>query len=107
MSQLASRDMRIIEDLSKTALPPSGDDASCLVQGAAKYEQLGTPCMQTILDSVLEGVDLQTRGAFMLVDMRVKTAHTLMAFLVRRQAYLKALWLMPPTRIVRFVFFNT
>ena len=87
VKQLASRDMRIVEDPSETALPISVDSAEVLVQGPAKFEQLGTDACSAIIDSALQGLDVGQRTVVFLWDLRVKTAHMLTAFLKKRQSF--------------------
>jgi len=87
IKQLAAKEMLMIEDVSSTSLPTSTDDAAVNVQGAAKYEQLGTPCMEAVLGKLMEGVELHQRGCFVVVDMRVRVANTLMALVRLRSSW--------------------
>lgn len=84
VAQLASRDMLVIEDVSDTALPNSTDDAGVLVQGAAKFEQLGRGAFECIISGLMDNVELPHRGAYLFIDQRVKAANLLMAILSKR-----------------------
>ena len=88
VAQLPAQNMRFIEDMDPKALPPTGDDAAVLVQGARKYEQLGSDAWGAIMQSMLTGVDLPSAASgVLLVDLRVKTADLLRAFILKRGSF--------------------
>lgn len=82
--QPVSNQMLYIEDVSAEALPFTTDVDSCVVQGAAKFEQLGVQTNEALLLGVIEGCDIPNRHAFLVVDMRVRVANMLMAVLTKR-----------------------
>ena len=85
--QMLTRDMQLVEDLSVEALPTTTDDAACIVQGPGKFEQLGVPCWEAVLDGILSELKLPFNGGVMIVDLRVSTGQLLNAFMNKRNAH--------------------
>ncbi len=67
-SQVASKDMLSVEDLDPSALPVSIDDSAATVQGAKKFEQVGTDAWIKILAALLDGVDGSNRIEVVLLE---------------------------------------
>ena len=74
--QSADRDMAIIEDIASGDLPISSDDTHCMVQGASKFEQLGTPCVEAILDASHTDLEMPSRETVLMADLRARTIAT-------------------------------
>lgn len=67
--QVASKDMQVIEDLLPGALPASVDTDAATVQGAAKYEQLGSDAWGKLLGAAFNGVELASKNVVVIVDL--------------------------------------
>ena len=83
--QMKSGDMEMVENLAPESLPNSTDDADCIVQGARKFEQIGVPACEAILQSVVQDLPLDNNFALLLEDYRGRTGQMLHAFLKMRQ----------------------
>lgn len=87
VSQVPSREMRNIEDLDPNAPPETTDIDAAIVQGASKFEQLGTPAMEALLDAILVNYTDTGRRAHLILDLRVKSAHLLTAVHNKKTSY--------------------
>ncbi len=91
-NQLSARDMVVVEDTSETALPGSVDDGAVTVQGAKKFEQIGTDASTKVLLAVLEGVDLPPRTPILLIDLNASVGHFIDGFVEARLAVNRPLY---------------
>ena len=69
-AQLATRDMRVVEDLDPSALPTSYDDSTTgTIQHAARYQQIGEDAADKVISTLLQNVDFVERNAVLLIDL--------------------------------------
>ena len=82
--QVTSREMVVPEDVMPEALPSTIDDSPALVQGAAKYQQIGADAAKKVLQGILEDSTIPAGMPLLLVDLHAGVGNFADAFLELR-----------------------
>jgi len=85
--QLHTSAMETVEDVAPGALPSQTDDAEVCTQGSKKFEQVGPAAMEKLLESMLDDLALNGRGAVVLLDAHLSVGNSFDGWLAKRGAY--------------------
>eukprot|EP00974_Lingulodinium_polyedra_P006044 572543-Lingulodinium_polyedra.AAC.1 len=78
--------MKVIEDVSATALPRS-TDLDGTVKGAQKYAQLGPDALEKVLDAATTDFIMAGRTAIIFFEMNMLIGDMFDAFLKKRESW--------------------
>ena len=84
VKQLATKEMKLVEDLAEDAFPPTTRVRDSSVHGAAKYCQLRAPAWDRVLEGTLSGTDLNDVPAILMLDLFPRPGDLLQAFCAQR-----------------------
>ena len=84
--QLASKEMKLVEDLDPGQVPLSTDDATSNVQGAAKFKQLGIDGMMKMFEALLQNSGMNNNHVLIIVDTTVGVGDLFDAFVNLRES---------------------
>ena len=88
IEQLATADMKVVEDCADGALPHT-TDADGTVAGAKKFEQLGKATYTCLIENSLEGVEVDPNGGIILVDLNMSPGDMFQGWIQQRQQWTK------------------